>query len=85
MSRHKKLINKLLTIPNNFTFNEMVKLLTSFGYNVEERGRTSGSAVLFYHNKTGDKIMFHKPHPWNELKRYILEMIVEKLKNNKML
>ena len=29
--------------------------------------------------------MFHKPHPGKELKRYILEMVIEKLETNKMI
>ena len=72
-------------MPNNFTYNEMSALLTGLGYKEEERGRKSGSAVMFYHKETRDKIMFHKPHPGKEMKKYILRMIIEKLKNNKML
>jgi hypothetical protein len=85
MSKHEKLIEKLLRIPSNFTYDEMVKLLTGFGYIDEERGRSSGSAVMFYNKKLNDKIMFHKPHPEKEVKKYVLKMIIEKLKNNKML
>jgi len=85
MSKHQKLIEKLLRIPNNFTYAEMVTLLKGFGYLNEERRRSSGSAVMFYNKKSGDKIMFHKPHSEKEIKKYILRMILEKLKNNKML
>ena len=85
MSKSEKLVKKFLSIPKNFTYDEMVTLLRSFGYIEEERGRTSGSAVMFHHEKTNDKILFHKPHPGKGLKKYILEMIIEKLKNNKML
>jgi hypothetical protein len=85
MSKHEKLRVKLLKLPNNFTYADMVKLLGGYGYIAEERRRPSGSAVMFYNKQLNDKIMFHKPHPEKELKRYILEMIIEKLKNNKML
>ncbi len=85
MSRHEKLKEKLLRLPKNFSYYEMVTLLAGFGYIEEERRRTSGSAVMFYNKAVNDKIMFHKPHPEKEMKRYILEMIIEKLKNNKML
>ncbi|MGA3012804.1 MAG: type II toxin-antitoxin system HicA family toxin [Bacteroidales bacterium] len=84
MTKHAKLIEKLLRLPENFTYNEMVVLLKGFGYIAEERGRSSGSAVMFYNKNLKDKIMFHKPHPQKELKRYILKMILEKLKNNNM-
>jgi len=85
MSRHEKLKEKLLRLPKNFSYVEMVTLLGGFGYIKEERRRSSGSAVMFYNKKTNDKIMFHKPHPEKELKRYILEMTIEKLKSNKMI
>jgi predicted RNA binding protein YcfA (HicA-like mRNA interferase family) len=85
MTKHDKLKEKLLRLPANFTYNELVTLLKRLGYSVEERGRSSGSAVMFYNKRVDDKILFHKPHPEKELKKYILKMIIEKLKNNKML
>ena len=85
VSKHEKLKEKLLMMPANFTYNEMVALLNGFGYKAEERGRSTGSAIMFYNEKRNDKIMFHGPHPGKELKKYILKMIIEKLKSNKML
>ena len=85
MSKHQKLIEKLLRMPGNFTYDEMVTLLKGFGYVEEERGKSSGSAVMFYNKKLDDKIMFHKPHPEKEIKKYLIKMIIEKLKNNKMI
>jgi hypothetical protein len=84
MIKHVKLIEKLLRLPQNFTYDEMVALLKGFGYIAEERGGSSGSAVMFFNQNLKDKIMFHKPHPEKELKRYILKMVLEKLKNNNM-
>jgi len=85
MSKLEKLKQKLLTNPKNFTYEEMVTLLRGFGYIEEDRGRSPGSAVMFYNKALNDKIMMHKPHPRKELKRYILDLIIEKLKINKML
>jgi len=85
MSKHEKLKEKLLMVPLNFMYNELATLLNGFGYIEEERGKTSGSAVMFFNKELNDKIMFHKPHPEKELKKYLLKMIIEKLKNNKML
>ena len=85
MSKHEKLKEKLLMVPLNFMYNELATLLNGFGYIEEERGKTSGSAVMFFNKELNDKIMFHKPHPEKELKKYILRMIIEKLGNNKML
>jgi len=85
MGRHEKLIQKLIKLPKNFTYDELITLMKGFGYVATERGRSSGSAVMFYNAKLNDKIMFHKPHPAKEIKRYILEMVIEKLKTTKML
>jgi hypothetical protein len=85
MTKHEKLKEKLLRTPRNFTFDEMVTFLMAYGYSEEERRRSAGSSVIFYNKEINDKIMFHKPHPGKELKRYILKMIIDKLKNNKML
>lgn len=85
MTKHQKLIEKLTRLPKNFTYDEMVTLLNGFGYVESERGRSSGSAVMFYNKEMNDKIMFHKPHPSKEIRRYILKMVIEKLKTNKML
>lgn len=85
MTKYEKLKDKLLTVPRNFTYDEMATFLKSLGYSEEERGRSSGSAVMFYNKGLNDKIMFHRPHPGKELKKYILKMIIKKLKNNKML
>ena len=85
MSKYEKLKRKLLTNSKNLTYEEMVTLLRGFGYIEEDRGRSSGSAVMFYNKALNDKIMIHKPHPQKELKRYTVKLIIEKLKNNKML
>jgi len=85
MGKHEKLIQKLLKQPNNFTYEEMVSLLRGFGYTEDQRGRSSGSAVMFYNKKTKDKIMFHKPYPEKEVKKYVLKLILEKLRANKLI
>ncbi len=85
MSRHEKLREKLLRLPRNFTYDELVTLLGGYGYISAERRRASGSAVMFFNVKLNDKIMFHRPHPEKEMKRYILELIIEKLKKNELL
>jgi hypothetical protein len=85
MGKREKLLKKLLTIPKNFTFDELVTLMKGLGYSVENRGRSSGSAISFYNPELNDKILIHKPHPEKEVKRYILLMIIEKLRKNKMI
>ena len=62
MSKSEKLIERFKNMPTDFTFDEMVKLLSIFGYEMETKGKTSGSRVEFHHDEY-QAIMFHKPHP----------------------
>ena len=57
----------------------MQRLLEGYGYEKSNKGRTSGSRIIF---KNGDKrpIMLHKPHPGNIVKGYALKQVYEELK-----
>ena len=78
MSRKLKLIEKLLSRPTDFSFNELITLLGQFGYSISNSGRTSGSRVAF-ENGEGDYIRLHKPHPRNILKPYQINNIISAL------
>ena len=82
MGTKEKLLERLKGMPTDFTFAEAERLLTSFGYTKSNKGRTSGSRVMFIDNQKR-KIMLHHPHPGNILKAYTLKDILEKLKRNK--
>lgn len=82
MSTKEKLLERLRSLPADFTFDEASRLLHLFGYEKENKGKTSGSRVM-YMDKQKRKILLHKPHPGNVLKRYALEDIIEKLIRNK--
>lgn len=47
MSKKEKLIQRLKTRPKDFTFDEAETLLRYFGYRRSDKGRTSGSRVMF--------------------------------------
>lgn len=66
-------------MPVDFTFEEMQRLLEGYGYEKGNKGRTSGSRIIF---KKGDKrpIMLHKPHPGNIVKGYAMKQVYEELK-----
>ena len=81
MSRNDKLIERFKTLPTDFTFEEMVKLLAIFGYELENKGKTSGSRVEFHHDEY-QAIMFHKPHPSNIIKGYVIKLVFKQLNNN---
>ena len=81
MGTKEKLIERLKCLPNDFTFDEIERLLTLFGYKMENKGKTSGSKVMFI-DKQNRKILLHKPHPGNIIKRYALKDVLNKLFRN---
>ena len=76
MSKKEKLIARFLSMPSDFHYEEMVRLLGYFDYVEVKTGKTSGSSVKFINN-TGVPIYMHKPHPSGILKRYQLTQIRE--------
>jgi len=84
LSRKEKLIERLLSRPANFTFDEVVTLLRSFGYSISRAGKTGGSRVAFT-NDEGDYIRFHKPHPRNILKQYQVDDLIAALLERRLL
>jgi predicted RNA binding protein YcfA (HicA-like mRNA interferase family) len=75
MGKKEKLKKKFLTQPKDFTYEELVSLLNFLGFAEEKIGRSTGSAVCFIHKKTGCVIRFHRPHPSNEIKSYLMKQI----------
>ncbi len=76
LSKNEKLLNKLLSNPKDFTYKELKKLLQSFGFEEDNKGKTSGSRVVFYNSKYGYRIFLHKPHPIEVLKQYQINVVV---------
>ena len=81
MGTKEKLVDRLKSQPKDFTFEEAERLLTLFGYTKSNKGKTSGSRVIFI-DEQKRKILLHKPHPGNILKTYALKDIIEKLIRN---
>lgn len=78
MGTKEKLIKRFKSQPKDFTFDEMEKLLSIFGYVKSDKGKTSGSRVIY---KNGNKrpIMLHKPHPGNIIKSYAIKQVLNDL------
>lgn len=76
MSRKEKLIKRLLTEPNDFTWQELTTILNLLGFVEEPTGKTGGSRRRFS-NENNVIISLHKPHPSNILKRYQIKQIIE--------
>jgi hypothetical protein len=82
MTRHEKLLNKFLSRPRDFTYNELIRLLKAYGYK-ELQG--SGSRVVFRNEVIKHNIKIHKPHPGNVLKRYQIDLIKQELKTKNLI
>ena len=80
MAYSKRLLQRLLNNPKDFTFKELETLMFGFGFQLSNAGATSGSAVRFINHKTGQIIRFHKPHPSPILKQYLVKFIINELK-----
>ena len=85
VSKLEKLIKRFKSKPKDFTYDELCKMLNSLGYIKDNKGKTSGSRVCFYHTESGHLIRLHKPHPANILKQYQISFIFEELEGRKMI
>ena len=85
MSKIEKLIQRLLSKPRDFTYEELVKILNHFGYEEVRKGKTAGSRRAFIRETNKHIIRLHKPHPGNILKMYVIDYLIEELKNQGMI
>ena len=79
MSKLEKLKQRLRELPKDFTYDELVSLLIALGYELDNKGKTSGSRVKFIKGDT--PIILHKPHPGNIMKTYALKQIIDILES----
>ena len=76
MGQKEKLIQRLKTKPKDFTFDEAETLLGYLSYVRSNKGKTSGSRVMFI-SEEHEAILLHKPHPKKELKAYQIKQLIE--------
>lgn len=81
MSQNEKLIKRFKNRPVDFTWDELTRLLSNFGYELHRKGKTGGSRRRFVHSVHAF-ITLHEPHPQKVLKRY---QIIEILKEENLL
>ena len=79
MGKKDKLIAKLKSNPKDFTFDEAENLLNLLSYYRNNKGKTSGSRVMFVSDMYNSKIILHKPHPRKELLSYQVKQLIEVL------
>jgi hypothetical protein len=86
MSTKDKLIERFRKQPKDFTFAETVTLLKGLGFEQRNKGKTSGSRVLFINKEKKIIIAMHKPHGQGDpVKEAALKEIYNNLLNNKLI
>ena len=85
MGQKEKLIAKLKANPKSFSFNEAETLLGYFPYHRSNKGKTSGSRIMFVSEVHKTKILLHKPHPRKELLEYQIKQLIEQLEQEGLL
>lgn len=81
MGTKDKLIERIKQRPVDFTFDEAKRLMSLLGYDLSNKGKTSGSRVIFYKEGRAP-IMLHMPHPGNVVKHYAVKQLLETLLEN---
>ena len=76
MGQKEKLIRRLKAKPKDFTFDEAETLLQYLSYVRSNKGKTSGSRIMFI-SEEHETILLHKPHPQKELKAYQIKQLIE--------
>lgn len=84
MGQKEKLIAKLKAKPKTFTFDDAESLLQYWGYRRSNKGKTSGSRVIFVSDEHAS-ILLHKPHPRKELLEYQIKQLIEVLEQEGLL
>ena len=85
MGQKEKLIARLKSNPRDFTFSDAETLLEFLDYHRNNKGRTSGSRVMFTSESHRAKILLHKPHPRKELLEYQIKQLVDILEQEGLL
>ena len=70
---------RLRAMPKDYTFSEARQLLSHLGFKEYQKGKTSGSRVLFYRANDKTKILLHKPHPGDVMSMANTRDLCEKL------
>lgn len=80
MSTIDKLKLRICSCPKDFKYSEARTLLNNLGFREYNKGKTSGSRVMFSRDTDQVSIMLHKPHPNDEMKQYAVKQLKDFLK-----
>ena len=82
MTKKDKLLKRLCTSPKDFTFEEMIAVFKCCGFELNNKGATSGSRIEFVNSEKELSYIMHKPHPSNIIKGYMMKQVISFPKRN---
>lgn len=85
MGQVEKLVETLMTNPSSFRFRDLVRIMKHLGYEVDQKGATSGSRIRFYREVDGRMLLMHSPHPSDEMSRGAIRAAVRFLRGEEKL
>ena len=85
MGTKEKLIKRFKRQPKDFNFNELTRLFQVLGFEISQKGKTSGSRIEFINSEKELSYGAHKPHPDSAIKSYIMKQVLEFLTSNKLI
>ena len=71
MRTKDKLIERFKKQPKDFSWDEIVRIFKMYGFEIDNRGKTSGSRIRF--KKYSERIELHKPHPSSIVKEHVMK------------
>ena len=83
MGTKEKLIARFKAQPKDFTWDEFVRLFCLLGFELGNKGKTSGSRVIF--TKQDLTYIAHKPHPERFIKSYVMRQTLEFMTKNRLI
>ena len=78
MTKRDNPLARLFSKSKDFKWSELKALLRGLSF---EEVRVTGSRVKFHDRKSGRMINLHRPHPGNVVKEYLLDQVIEELKD----
>lgn len=83
MGTKDKLIERFKSKPKDFTWDEFLRLFNILGFELGNKGKTSGSRVIF--TKGNMCYVAHKPHPDRFIKGYVIRQTIDFLTKNSLI
>ena len=83
MSQKDELIRRLKSKPKDFEIRELDRLMSLCNCEKSNSGKTSGSAIKYYHMPDKRVFVCHSPHPQKTLKRYVIDNVIAFLEEEK--